>query len=610
MASNRNPQKVQASIRIIQVIMILICLILLGRIFQLQILDYETYAQLSKQNILRMEVINPARGLIFDRNGVIMVENEPIYSITITPAAFNIDKVPLLAETLGLPEANVLNRIRESQIYSWHRTTRLFTEVSFDVFSNIQENTWQLPGIGYQIESKRSYPLGILASHSFGYLREATREEYLANDHIRLGDKVGKSGVEMVFENFLRGDIGTEYIRVNAFGQALGTYNEGELNSPPKEGSDIVTTFDADLQKLAEELMLNKAGGVVAIDPRTGEILSMVSSPQYDLEKLAGRLDNAYWAEINTDSLRPLFNRAISSRQPPGSTFKPFMGLIGLHLGVITPTTNVYNSGAYIRGRAYADTAPIGNYDLEKSLALSSNTYHFWLMDRIGSQGHLNSWSKLVKDFGIGIRSDIDLPFEATGIIPDSTYMNRTFGARNWGIGDVISLGVGQGLVSVSPLQMAVGVSVIANNGYRVQPHIVRSIREPDGTFISTSTENIKIDWIREDHLRVVQNGMKRAVLESGARFYATVPNIEVAGKTGTAQNPHGQNHGWFIGYAPADNPQIAIAVLIENGGFGSVSAAPIAGLMFEQYLTGEVRNQFRKNYVLTFVPKPFEDND
>jgi penicillin-binding protein 2 len=610
MASNRNPQKIQTSIRIIQVIMILICMILLGRIFQLQILDYETYAPLSKQNLLRMEVINPARGLIFDRNGAIMVENEPIYSITITPAAFDTNKVSLLSEILGFPESDVISKIRESQNYSWQRTSRLFTEVSFNVFSNIQENAWQLPGIGYQIESKRSYPLGILASHSFGYLREATREDYLNNEHIRLGDKIGKSGVELVFENFLRGEVGTEYLRVNAYGQALSVYNDGELNTPPKKGSDIVTTFDADLQKLAEELMLNKAGGLVALDPHTGEILSMVSSPQYNLEKLAGRLDNTYWAEVNTDSLRPLFNRAISSRQPPGSTLKPFMGLIGLHLGLITPSTTVYNSGAYIRGRAYADTAPIGNYDLEKSLALSSNTFHFWLMDRIGSQGYLNTWSNLIKDFGIGIRSEIDLPFEATGIIPDSTYMNNTFGARNWGIGDVINLGVGQGLVSVSPLQMAVGVSAIANNGYRVQPHLVRTIIEPDGTIIPTNTDNVKIDWIRQDHLRVVQNGMKRAVLESGARFYATVPDIDVAGKTGTAQNPHGQNHGWFIGYAPADNPQIAIAILIENGGFGSVSAAPIAGLMFEQYLTGEVINEYRKNYVLTFIPKPLEDND
>lgn len=590
--------------------MILICMILLGRIFQLQILDYETYAPLSKQNLLRMEVINPARGLIFDRNGAIMVENEPIYSITITPAAFDTNKVSLLSEILGFPESDVISKIRESQNYSWQRTSRLFTEVSFNVFSNIQENAWQLPGIGYQIESKRSYPLGILASHSFGYLREATREDYLNNEHIRLGDKIGKSGVELVFENFLRGEVGTEYLRVNAYGQALSVYNDGELNTPPKKGSDIVTTFDADLQKLAEELMLNKAGGLVALDPHTGEILSMVSSPQYNLEKLAGRLDNTYWAEVNTDSLRPLFNRAISSRQPPGSTLKPFMGLIGLHLGLITPSTTVYNSGAYIRGRAYADTAPIGNYDLEKSLALSSNTFHFWLMDRIGSQGYLNTWSNLIKDFGIGIRSEIDLPFEATGIIPDSTYMNNTFGARNWGIGDVINLGVGQGLVSVSPLQMAVGVSAIANNGYRVQPHLVRTIIEPDGTIIPTNTDNVKIDWIRQDHLRVVQNGMKRAVLESGARFYATVPDIDVAGKTGTAQNPHGQNHGWFIGYAPADNPQIAIAILIENGGFGSVSAAPIAGLMFEQYLTGEVINEYRKNYVLTFIPKPLEDND
>lgn len=608
----RNPNSIKASIRILQAIVVIGFLVMLGRIFQLQIVDYEKYSPLSVQNSIRMEMVNPARGLIYDRNGTIMVDNQPIYSITIAPANFNMGKIGLLADLLGLDDDVVLQRIIEAQQYSWHRTSRLFTEVPFHVFSTIQENIWQLPGIGHQIESKRNYPLDLKASHVMGYLREASREEYLRSNRIRLGDRIGKSGLEMVYEDYLRGELGSEYLQVNAYGQTVGMFDNGNLNVTPKKGSDLFTTIDAPTQALAERLMEGKSGGVVAIDPQTGGIIAMVSAPQYDVERLAGRMDFDYWQSINTDELTPLFNRAISSREPPGSTFKPFMGLAGLHMGIINKDMEIYNSGAYIRGRAYNDTAEPGEYNLERALTFSSNTYFLWMMDRgIASQGRLNEWSALIQDFGIGPRNNIDLPFETAGIVPDSTYMNRNFGARNWGIGDLMSMGIGQGMISASPLQMAVATASLANGGYKIQPHLVSHIRDNNGDVSYTNSQKEKIEWIRDDHLDVIKKGMRGVVTTGSGRFYSNLPGIEVSGKTGTAQNPRGRNHGWYIAYAPADNPQIAIAVLTENSGYGSISAAPVAALVIEQYLNGEIASnrQWIVNYVLNFVPRDPDNN-
>lgn len=595
--------RLKTSIRILQGVIVIGFLVMLGRIFQLQIIDYEKYTPLSIQNSIRMEMVNPARGLIMDRNDQIIVDNTPIYSVTITPANFNMENVPLLADFLGMDQDLVMSRIRDAQQYSWHRTSRLFTDIPFSVFSAIQENTWQLPGIGHKVESKRNYPTDLRASHIMGYLREASREEYLRSDRIRLGDRIGKSGLEMIYEDYLRGELGSEYVQVNAFGREIGSFNNGELNISPVKGADLVTTLDLELQALTERLMEGKIGGAVAIDPKTGGILSMVSAPQYDVERLAGRMDFAYWQSINTDRRTPLFNRAISSRQPPGSTFKPFMGLVGIELGIVDIETEIYNSGAYVRGRRYNDLADPGYYDMKKALKYSSNTYYLWIMDRLAQRGKLNEWARLLNDFGFGVRNNIDLPFETAGIIPDSTYMNRNFGERQWGIGDLMSLGIGQGMVSLSPLQMAVATASLANGGYRVQPHLVRQIRFADGESNSNIPERHKIEWIKEENLAAVKRGMKESMEVGGTNYYAFTRDIEIHGKTGTAQNPHGRNHGWFIAYAPADDPQIAVAVLMENSGYGSVSASPIASLMIEQFLTGEITRPHIMNHVLTFSP-------
>jgi penicillin-binding protein 2 len=603
---DKDSRRLRGSLRTLQVVVGIILLIYLGRLFQLQILEYDTYNPISQRNSVRQEVINPSRGLILDRFGKIMVENAPVYSLYITPSIFDTSRISLLAELMELSDSTIRAGIQVARRYSLHRSSRLFSEVEFDKFTRIEENIWRLPGITHQIESKRVYPSGVKASHTLGYLREITRQEFRESEVYRLGDKSGRSGLEQVYERVLRGNAGIEFRRVNAYGQGIGAFNNGDLDIEPDKGDNLHTTLDLDLQLLAERLMVNKAGGLVAMDPNTGEILAIVSAPDYDISRLSGRLDRDYWLQLNTDTLRPLFNRAISSREPPGSTFKPIMGLVGLRLGLITPETVVHCNGGYFRGRLYRCTARHGNQNLEEAVKNSCNTYFFSLMNRIVQDIGLNDWHAMIQRLGFGRLNSIDLPSEGTGILPDSTQMDRLLGRNRWGLGDQISLGVGQGLVSASPLQVAVSTAHIANGGYWVQPHLVRAVEHENGEIDVKVPLKTRIEWIRDADLEPVRKGMRRAVQEGSGRFYANPTNVPTAGKTGTAQNPRGRDHGWFVGYAPYDNPKIVVAVIVENGGFGSVSAAPVASLLMEYYLTREIAPNRQRvvDLMLNFVPR------
>ena len=605
----RQRKRIRTSIRVLQAIILGITIILLGRLYKLQILDYETYNPLSKENSLRQEYVQPARGLIFDANDNLLVDNEPIYTITIVPSNYNQEKNKLLARLLSITENDLSERITEAQRFSWHRPSKLMAEVDFEIFSNIQEHIYELPGINHQIESKRHYPQELRASHVLGYLREISENEFQQSDQYLLGDKVGKTGMEWFYESYLRGTLGISYVKVNALGQDLGNYEEGVQNQAPRAGSDIYTTLNPDLQLLAEDLMEGKRGGVVALNPKTGAVKAMVSSPFYDLARLAGKMDRDYWVEINADTTTPLYNRSISALQPPGSTFKPLMALIGLQLGVITPDTKVFCDGAYYKGRAYKCTGQHGNQDMLHAIQNSCNTYFFSLMNKIALERGLNAWSDLVKTTGLGVKNNIDIPNENRGIIPDSAYFDKLFGVRKWGIGDIINLGVGQGVVSVSPLQLAVYGSSIANGGYRIQPHLVRGIRRENQS-IPTHPAKDRINWLDSTGLGIVREGMRRVVTDGSARWYANIKAAEVAGKTGTSQNPHGQDHSWFMGFAPYKNPEIIVVAFIENGGYGSVIAAPIAALMMEKYFTGEVQRQWVYERVKNFVPKPYEPDE
>lgn len=610
---DNSSHRTRTSIFALQATMVFICLAVLGRVFYLQIIQYEVYDELGDQNSIRQEYVDAARGLIYDRNGTLLVDNQPIYSITITPVSFEDTNIPLLANLLGETDSLITTMVAGAKRYSRFRTSKLISDIDFNTFSLIQENLWQLPGIGHQIDSKRNYPTAMIGSHIFGYLREANESDYRETKSIRLGDKIGKSGLELIYQDHLKGELGVNYLKVNALGQSLGKFTGQKTTKPPVQGDNVITTIDADLQMLAERLMKGKSGGLIAMNPNTGAILALVSSPEYEVRKLAGRIDNEYWQFINSDSTRPLYNRAISSRQPPGSTVKPLMGIIGLHLGIITPQTEVYNTGQYIRGRAYKDLADPGNYNLEKAITFSSNTYFLSLMDKIATSGQLNTWSSLAKDFGLGVPNKIDLPSANRGIIPDSSYLDQRWGKRKWGLGDVLMFGIGQGAVSASPLQIAQMTSSIANGGFTIEPHLVYETQKADGTSDRKDLVFNKIEWVKDEYLNTVKRGMRRVVLEGSGRFYADLDSIEVAGKTGTAENPHGRDHGWFTSFAPFDDPQIVVTAFVENAGFASISAAPIASLLIEQYLTGKIKRKYVYDYVLNFKPReeiPSDDVD
>lgn len=596
-------QHIKSSIRVLQVSMIGLFFVLIGRLYQLQILDYHTYNPLSKKNSIRQEYVSPARGLIYDRNGNILVDNQPIFTITITPSKYDTTNNKLLSHLLGVSVDDLRKRIKKAEQYSWYRKSRLYTEVNFDTFSRIQENIWRLPGIGHIIESKRHYPTPVKAAHILGYLRQVSQKTYLNSKQYQLGDKVGKSGLEQVYENYLRGKKGVSYKLINAFGQELGPYDDGKLNKPPVKGADLYTTLDTNLQIFAEKLMKNKRGSIVAMNPQNGAILAMVSSPEYDLSKLAGRMNHHYWAKINADTTSPLFNRAIAAQEPPGSTIKPLFALIALHLGVITPNTIIKNPGYFYLGRRYGDHAPPGKYDLVKAIAQSSNTYFFTVMYREAKDGYFDKWHSLAEDFGLGHLDYIDLPGEQPGIVPDSSYFNKHFGKRKWSIGDIINLGIGQGAMAATPLQMALVSAEIANNGYKIQPHIVRAIKESNGTLLNTAPVRKKIPWVTQRDINIVKKGMREVAVKGTAHWYANVKNIKIAGKTGTAQNPRGKDDAWFISFAPYKHPKIAMAVLIENAGYGSQSAVPISSLIIEKYLTGKVKRKWLLKKMINFNP-------
>ncbi|MCH8567096.1 MAG: penicillin-binding protein 2 [Balneolales bacterium] len=603
-------QRTQTAVIVLQILITAIFAIMFGRLIYLQIFQYDVYSPISERNSIRQQIVNPARGLIFDRHGNLLVGNEPSFTITITPLNFDMSSIPLLSKLTGTEKEEIERRVMEARSYSFHRESRLLRDVSFEVFSDVQENLWRLPGISHQVEGKRSYPTPVRLSHALGYMAEVSRAELNSSPDYRMGDLIGRSGLERIYEPYLRGEKGTQFVTINAFGRALGPFNEGILDITPQRGVNIYSTLDTELQRVAEELLAGKVGGVVALNPKTGAILAMASSPDYDNSRLAGRLDRSYWQEINADSLTPLFNRSVAAMQPPGSTTKPLMGLIGMRLGLISEETTIFCAGGYQRGRFYRCLRHHGNQTIGQAIETSCNTFFYALMDQIVNRHGLNVWKEMMNDTGLGVSSGIDLTNEVRGIVPDSAYFNRVFGVRQWGLGDMINLGIGQGAMGTTPLQMAISTAAIANNGYRVTPHLISHIEFEDGQTENIVDPPVRIDWMQPNHLKTVQKGMRKAVTDGSGRFYANLRDVPVAGKTGTAQNPHGQNHGWFITYAPFDDPEIVIAVLLQNAGFGSISAAPVAGMMMEQYFYGEIRRPHVYQMMLDFKPAPFNPNN
>ncbi len=571
------------------------------RLAQLQLLHTDDYISESETNALRERRVLPARGVIYDRNGRLVVNNEPSYTITITPRKFDRDKIPLLAGLLEVPDSVVAARFAELRRYSAFQPGKAFRAVPEEIFSRVAENFYRLPGVGYDQDFRRRYHTKATAAHVLGYVREITDSELarLRERGYRQGDLIGKSGVESRYEFGLRGSLGSEIKVVNVHGLEVKSWQDGAFDHAPTSGYDMHLGLDVDLQALAESLFVGKRGGAVALDVNSGEILALVSKPDYDPDMFTEAMDPETWDHLINSPEKPLYNRATMNLLPPGSTWKPFMALMALQEGSVTQTEHIHCRGYHPLGgpSVFRDMDVHGIIAMEEALEKSCNTFFFELMMRT----NIETFSKYARMFGFGERVSTDIGEQGAGLIPDSAYFNQRF--PSWGPGFTINLGVGQGDMGVTPLQLARYAAAVASRGMSYTPHLVtRMVRQETGETLYPKIPAPTKLPIDEAHFDVVRKGMKR-VMEDGTGKWIQIPGIPSGGKTGTAQAPHERkDDSVFILFAPYDNPQIAVAVQVENAGFGAVAAGPIGSLMAEQYLTGSISSSPQRQWVLQSV--------
>lgn len=574
--------------RVLKIIIAVGFILLVGRLFQLQYIYGELYGKEAEQNSIRNVPKVPIRGYMYDRKGTLLVDNRPSYTVMVTPIDFNAENLPLLSSILGMKESDIVAKIKQAQRYNPFIPTRLKRDISFAELSMLEEHRDKLYGVEIQMEAKRYYPTAVRGSHMFGYAREISDVMLEKNkQYYQPGDLIGSAGLEAKYEEQLRGVKGWEFISQNAKGQIIGTFDNGKHDIPPQDGFDLQLAIDADVQALAESLLADKRGAVVAIDPRNGGIIAMVSKPDYDLSHFSGVTPPDVWRALNADESKPLFNRATLTRYPPGSTFKMILALTALEKGIIDERWTVTCHGGFRYGNKMFKCEHVhGAVNVVDAIHRSCNIFFYQLMLKVG----LDEWSAMGQQFGFGKPTKIDIMEENAGLLPTREYYDRVHGKGKWTPGYLISLAIGQGEVGVSPLQMANYAAILANKGKHYQPHIVNAVydkRTKKYEKIVAEQHSLSLS----DHTwDLVREGMRRAVMAPGGTGTAArIPGIEVAGKTGTAQNPHGKDHSWFIGFAPFDEPKIAICVLIENVGYGGSFAAPVAGLCMEQYLYGEI---------------------
>jgi penicillin-binding protein 2 len=570
-------------------VIILAFVILFLRLSQLQLLSHLEFGKKSEENSVRVIVKEPVRGYIFDRTGRLVVDVGPAYSITVTPAVFDTNNLAYLCSLLQIDSAIIQSRISRGRAYSRFSPVRVLRDIDYQTLSKVEENLYLLPGVSYEIESKRLYPNNVRAPQLLGYCKEITDAQLAKYSTIyQQGDIIGSSGLEASYETFLRGEKGYEFISVNSKGQLLGPLEDGRRNVPSKEGCDLILSLDFGLQAFAESLMVNYRGALVALDPNDGGILAMVSKPDFDPSVFSGVTSSEIWNQLNTDPDKPLFNRATMTRYPPGSTFKMLVAAAALEEGIIDEHYHVTCGGSFRFGKkVFRDTHVHGSVNVVEAIQQSCDVFFYQLVLKIG----LDKLNEYGKRFGFGKPTGIDIGDETSGLIPSTEYYDRVYGKEKWTQGNLVSLGIGQGEIGVSPLQMAQYVAVFANGGTLLQPHAVSSIRNKRTNRVDIIDHREIPVWLNGDVIRLIREGMRRVVEEPrGTGGMARIAGIVSAGKTGTAQNPHGEDHAWYIGFAPFDQPKIAIVVMLENAGFGGTKAAPIAGMVMEKYLFGELR--------------------
>ena len=577
---------------------VVIAIIYLLRLFDLQVLDtrYKDYAD---SNAFLRKAIYPSRGIIYDRDGRVVVFNQPAYDVMLIPRDVQPFDTLDFCSTLQITREQFDKRMsdmRDKRLnpgYSSYSPQTFMTHLSPEDYGRLQEKMYRFPGFFIQKRILRQYNYNV-AANVLGNIREVNQKDIERDPYYSSGDYTGDLGVEKSYESYLRGEKGVEMLIRDARGKIQGRYENGAHDRRAVSGRNLRLALDIELQAYAESLMVNKIGAVVAIEPKTGEILAMVSSPTYDPSLLVGRQRGANYSMLIKDHYKPLYDRALKGAYPPGSTFKPSQGLILQQEGIINlstpyPCYHGYISGG-LRVGCHAHGSPI---TLKPALQTSCNAFFCWgfkaMVDKRSKYGSsaeaFEVWKRHLVSLGYGYPLGVDLPGESRGFIPNAKFYNKVYGEGRWSANSIISVSIGQGEILATPLQIANLCATIANRGWFITPHVVKEIED---TVMPEQYIEHRIPTIDGRYFESVSEGMRMAVTGGTCRL-ANLPDIAVAGKTGTAQNPHGRDHSAFIGFAPYDDPKIAVCVYVENAGFGATYGVPIGSLVIEKYLKGQI---------------------
>lgn len=581
---------------------LLIFIIYISQLFSLQIKN-EDYKSKADSNAFYKKTLYPSRGQMYDRNGKLLVYNKPAYDITFVPREIKGIDTLELCKTLGITIEEFtrrMERVKNKKYnpgYSQYTEQVFMTQIPIEDFAVFQEKNFLFKGFYVRKRYIRQYSHPV-AGVLFGDVGEVSQRHIDRDAYYQQGDYIGTQGLEASYEKQLRGQKGTEVLLRDAHGRIQGKYNEGALDTPAIRGKNLTLSLDIELQMLGERLMQGKRGAIVAIEPATGEILSLVSAPSYDPSMLTGRDRGENHKILSSDKSKPLLNRAVMGTYPPGSTFKTSQAAMFLEEGVITPQTAFPCSNGFVLNKfrlgCHPHSSPI---PLKEAIATSCNAYFCWGLHRMfgmskygGTKAAMNKWRDYMVSMGFGYTLGIDLPGEARGMIPNAEYYSRHYG-NYWRAVTVISISIGQGEVTLTPLQIANLGATIANRGKYITPHLVKEVENDtiDSKYLAPKSTMVS----RASYEEVVK-GMRQAVIGGTCRA-ANIPGLDVCGKTGTAENSRGKDHSAFMGFAPMDEPKIAIAVYVENGGFGAEFGVPIGALMMEKYLTDSLTAESEK---------------
>ena len=603
---------------------LLTAVVFIGKLISLQLLN-SSYKLLSDGNAVIENFIYPERGYIYDRNQKLLVSNQPVYDLMAIPENITPFDTLELSQTLGISKSELKWKIKYARTFSVKLPSIIVGKISREHNAVIQEKIWKYPGFFLRKNSVRNYPFPI-ASNLLGYVSEVTKNDMKKDKYYRIGDLIGRQGIEEYYENYLRGTKGKKFYQKDRFNRIIGSYEEGKYDVPMKGAQNLVLTIDRELQKYGEELLQNKRGGIVAIEPKTGEVLSLVSAPNYDPSLLVGRKRSKNYRELALDTLaKPLFDRGLLAQYAPGSPFKTLNALIALQEGVIdTETVYLCKKGHYYARGMFMDcNCRMGTKNnLLTGIFRSCNTYFANIYRRIIDQSGdnledgMNIWNRHLKSFGLGNYLGYDLPTGKKGFIPNAEYYNYWYKKGGWKSATVVSNAIGQGELLATPIQMANFTAAIANRGYYIKPHFLKSVSNGKAEKLYEKMKT-SIDSI---HFETVIEGMHQ-VVESGTARGVKIRGIDICGKTGTVENfvkINGEktqltDHSIFIAFAPKDDPKIALAVYVENGYWGARWAAPIASLIIEKYLNRSVKRKWLEDRMingslLTEYEKPYLD--